>query len=156
MAVNGEGRLGVTHLCHALKREGVGLGVAATSLVAFPVGIRRPEPGSAAGCAERTVVCGFCGAEMVLLVYDANRTRARRHRWLALGVLGGLVAALGILGLACPVGDIAAGSALLAGLVAVIGAGAVVGIGSLRLWLDEDGVRFPARGQPGHSVRRFR
>jgi hypothetical protein len=151
LAVNGD--FPAARLCHTIKRQDLWLVTASyrgTSLMAFPIDIRRPRAG---GPIQQAVSCGFCGGQVTVVVYDAVRTSTLRRRWLACGLGGGLLAVLGILGLALPIGDVTAGSPLLGGLVLVIGTGVVLAIGFLRLWHDEDGVRSP-RPSPGHSIRR--
>lgn len=135
-------------LCHTIERH-----VTASSLMAYPIEIRRPER---AGSVERTVTCGFCGDEVTLIVYGAARTSALRRRWLTLASLGGVLATLGVLGMVHPMGDISAGSPLLGALVLVTGTGVVLALSFLRLWFHEDGVRHPAPDRweaPRHSVR---
>jgi hypothetical protein len=60
-----------------------------------------------------------------------------------------------VLGIACPLGDVSAGSPLLAGLIVAIATGVVLASGFLRLWREEDGVRFPLRDQKKnpHALR---
>jgi hypothetical protein len=146
-------------LCHTIARERLWLVTAtydATSEITFPVDIHRPDPGACAGgFAERTVVCDFCGDQVVLVVYDAEQTSVLRRRWLALGLSGVVLAVLGVLGIACPLGDVSAGSPLLAGLTVAIATGVVLAIGFLRLWREEDGVRFPLRDRKKnlHALR---
>lgn len=146
-------------LCHTIERERLWLITAtyeARSEMAYPLDLHRPEPGGcAAGFAQRTVVCGFCGDELVLVIYDAKQTSVLRRRWLALGMSGVVLAVLGGLGLAWPLGDVHAGSALLAALLGVIATGVVLASGFLRLWHDEDGIRFPSRDRKTdpHALR---
>jgi hypothetical protein len=152
MAMTGRhGELLHVRLCHAVKRQDVWLGpesFRATGAVAFAVEIRRPDAG---GTVERLVGCGYCGAEVVLVVHCTSRTAALRRRWLLLVLLGGLLCVIGLLGLVLPIGDVSAGSPLLGLLAAVIVIGVVLVIGFFRLWHNEYGVRYPA-GDAVHSA----